>query len=871
MRTILLFVFSFSCLFSNAQKEKLLPFRDETLPTEERVHDLISRLTLEEKVLQMLHDAPAIPRLGIAAYSWWNETLHGVARTSFPVTSFPQAIAMAATWNTASMRVMGDYAATEGRAIYNYSLQKNGETARYEGLTYWTPNINIFRDPRWGRGQETYGEDPYLTGMLGASFVRGLQGNDTKYLKAAACAKHFAVHSGPEASRHADNFNPSNYDLWDTYLPAFKKLVVDAKVAGVMCAYNAVNTQPCCANNLLLNDILRNQWGFKGYLTSDCWAIDDFFSFHKTHKGALEAAVDAVIHSTDLECGNAVYKTLINAVSSGLIKESVIDTSIKRLFTLRFQLGQFDHQAHVPFSKINLSALENKEHQAHALKMTQQSIVLLKNDRNILPLQKSIKKIAVIGPNADNQQVLLGNYNGAPSKVISLLEGIKNKLGQTTAVYYEKAIDYTTDTLFIEKNLTSFLAIDGQLGVKAEYFKNLHLSGNQDTVIYYKDFNQYRTEGMPINEKMGATYFSGRYTSIYTASKTESITIEANADEAFRVFIDNSLVANGWERNQRGRKFFMLNARAGVSYKISFEFVQTEGPLQVSLQFGHYKKTDFRQLAARLQNMDAIIFAGGISPQLEGEELPIAIPGFKSGDRTSISLPTVQTNLLKALKQTGKPIIFIMMTGSALAVPWEQENIPAILNAWYGGQSGGTAIADILFGDYNPSGRLPITFYKSDSDLPDFKDYSMKNRTYRYFIGKPLYPFGYGLSYTKFKYANMQVPKKAKIGAKVKLSVSITNMGNKDGEEVVQLYLSYPKSQSMQPQLALKGFQRIFLKRGATKTINFELTPEELSIVNQSGQLFQPKGVVTISVGGGQPLLGYNTTSNWVGKKIIVY
>ena len=442
----------------NAQDYRQFPMWDYRLPIEQRVNDVVSRLTLEEKAAQMLNATPAIPRLGIAGYDWWNEVLHGVARTPFAVTSYPQAIAMAATWDTSSLYRMADFSATEGRAVHNKAIELGRTHERYLGLTYWTPNINIFRDPRWGRGQETYGEDPFLTAMLAKSFVLGLQGNDPRYLKAAACAKHFAVHSGPEPSRHADNFNPSRYDLWDTYLPAFKALVTEAKVAGVMCAYNAINTQPCCANDLLMNDILRNQWKFTGYVTSDCGAIDDFFRFHHTHKDAVTSAVDAVLHGTDVECGHIAYKTLVDAVRNGLIKESQLDTSLKRLFTIRFRLGLFDPPSLVKFAQAPASELEAPAHKAHALKMAQQSNVLLRNEQSTLPLRKDHKKIAVIGTNADSRLAVLGNYNGKPSRVVTVLEGIREKLGSAVEVVYEQAIGFTNDSVNTQRTDMEALA-----------------------------------------------------------------------------------------------------------------------------------------------------------------------------------------------------------------------------------------------------------------------------------------------------------------------------------------------------------------------------------------------------------------------------
>lgn len=687
-------------------------FQDAQLPVEQRVADLVSHLTLEEKVGQMLNAAPAIERLNIPAYDWWNECLHGVARTSFKVTVYPQAIGMAATFDKSSIHQMADYTAEEGRAIDNESL-RNNKHGRYTGLTYWTPNINIFRDPRWGRGQETYGEDPFLTAQMGTAFVRGLQGDDPKYLKAAACAKHYAIHSGPEPLRHQFNVEVTDYDLWDTYLPAFKALVTKAKVAGVMCAYNAYKTQPCCGNDILMNSILRNDWGFTGYVTSDCGAIDDFYQRHKTHPDAESAAADAVLHSTDVECGNTTYKSLVAAVKDGKLTEQQIDVSVKRLFTIRFRLGLFDPKELVKYAQIPLSALESPEHQAQALKMAEQSIVLLKNENNILPLKKGLKKIAVLGPNADNAKSVLGNYNGTPTTIVTALQGIKDAAGPGTEVYYEKGTDYVGDPAI---------------------------------------------------------------------------------------------------------------------------------------------KPDFSETIKHVKDADVIVYIGGISPQLEGEEIRgVSQQGFKGGDRTSILLPGIQTDMMKALQATGKPVVLVMMTGSAIATPWESEHLPAILNAWYGGQAAGTAIGNVLFGDYNPAGRLPVTVYKSDADLPSFEDYSMDNRTYRYFKGQPLYGFGYGLSYTTFKYDHLTLPKTITADKAVTVSVNVSNTGKKDGEEVVQLYLSHPESNIKAPIRALKGFERIYLKSGESKAVTFTLSPQDLALTMADGKEKQVPGKILVSVGGSQP------------------
>ena len=869
MKKTLSIVLLFSSLTVFAQDYKSFPMWDPSLPTEQRVNDVVSRLTLEEKVKQLLNATPAVPRLGIPAYDWWNEVLHGVARTPFRVTSYPQAVAMAATWDTNSLYRMADYSALEGRAVHNKAIELGRTRERYLGLTYWTPNINIFRDPRWGRGQETYGEDPFLTAMLARAFVRGLQGEDPKYLKAAACAKHFAVHSGPEPSRHVDNFNPSTYDLWDTYLPAFKELVTKANVAGVMCAYNAVNSQPCCANDLLMNDILRKQWKFTGYVTSDCWAIDDFFKYHKTHKDSVTAAVDGIMHGTDIECGTSVYYTLYDGVKKGLIAESQIDVSLRRLFTIRYRLGMFDPPSMVKFAQTPASVLEAPAHKAHALKMARQSIVLLKNDNNTLPLRKTIKKIAVIGPNADNSIAVLGNYNGIPSEVITALQGIKNKLGKGVEVVYEKAVNFTNDTLLAYTDVGSQYSWQGKQGIKAEYFNNRELKDDPIARVENKIDNSWQ-EGQEVINNIRANNFSARYTTNFTANKDGDITFEVEADDGYRFLINDKEVLDAWQRNRWGARTYKLQTKKDSIYKLVLEYWQGEGKANVRLRAGNFEKTNFNALADRIKGADAIVYVGGISPQLEGEEMRVDYPGFNGGDRTTIVLPAVQTELMKSLKSTGKPVVFIMMTGSAIAIPWENENIPAIMNAWYGGQAAGTAIADVLFGDYNPAGRLPVTFYKSDKDLPDFKSYDMTNRTYRYFEGDALYPFGYGLSYTTFKYDQLKIPTSVARGKNVIVTARLTNTGKMSGEEVVQLYVSHDGTRAKAPIRALKGFHRIEVKRGESKIIQFVLTPELLSLTDENGKMYQPQGKMRISIGGGQPGVKNKTTSNIITGTISI-
>jgi beta-glucosidase len=856
---------------SHAQTDlSKLPFNNPTLSFEARVNDIVSRLTLEEKVSQMLNSSPAITRLGIPAYDWWNETLHGVARTPFRVTVYPQAIAMAATFDTSSLAVMADYSALEGRAIHNKAIALNRQNERYLGLTYWTPNINIFRDPRWGRGQETYGEDPFLTAMLGKAFVHGLQGDDPKYLKAAACAKHYAVHSGPEPSRHVFNADVSDHDLWDTYLPAFKELVTQAKVAGVMCAYNAFKKQPCCGSDLLMTDILRNQWNFTGYVTSDCWAIDDFYKNHKTHPDAASASADAVLHGTDIDCGTDAYKSLVQAVKQGKITEAQIDVSLKRLFMIRYRLGMFDPVSMVKYAQTPASVLESPAHKAHALKMARQSIVLLKNENHTLPLSKKIKKIAVVGPNADNSIAVLGNYNGIPSEIVTALQGIKNKLGTGVEVVYEKAINHTNDTLLAYADMRSQYSFDGKQGFKAEYFANKDLKGDPDITRTEESVDHNWQEGEAVVGNIRAYNFSARYTTNFVATRDGDITFEVEGDDGYRFLIDGKEIINAWTRNRWGARTYRLRTEKDKSYRITLEYQQLEGKATVRLRAGNFERTNLALLTNRIKDADAIVFVGGISPQLEGEEMRVNYPGFNGGDRTSILLPAVQTETMKALQASGKPVIFVMMTGSAIAIPNEAANLPAIVNAWYGGQSAGEAIADVLFGDYNPAGRLPVTFYKSDADLPDFNDYSMANRTYRYFKGEPLYPFGYGLSYTNFRYDQLKLPATIPIGKKISVSLSVTNAGSMDGEEVVQLYVANNQSSGTAPIRALKGFKRVLLKAGETKLVQFQLTPADLSVVDDKGILKQPRGKLQISVGGGQPGTRIKTTSNTVSSGITV-
>ena len=869
LRNIFIISLLFTKNFATGQTPAY-PFQDYNLTFEARVNDLVGRLTLEEKVAQMLNAAPAIPRLGIPAYDWWNETLHGVARTPFKVTVYPQAIAMAATFDKGSLFTMADFSALEGRAVYNKAVATGRTNERYLGLTYWTPNINIFRDPRWGRGQETYGEDPFLTAALGDAFVRGLQGDDPKYIKAAACAKHYAVHSGPEPDRHVFNADVSAYDLWDTYLPAFKKLITESDVVGVMCAYNAFRTQPCCASDILMTDILRNQWGFKGYVTSDCWAIDDFFKNHKTHPDAESASADAVFHGTDIDCGTDAYKALVQAVQNGKITEAQIDISVKRLFMVRFQLGMFDPVSMVKYAQTPESVLESDAHKQHALKMAHQSMVLLKNENNTLPLPKNLKKIVVLGPNANNPISILGNYNGTPSQLTTVLQGIKDKAGAGTEIIFEKAVNFTNSNILQYANYATQYTYEGKPGFKAEYFSNTKLEGKPAATVTEGQPDHLWQEGQAVTGTVRAANFSARYTTNFKALTDETITFELEADDGYRFIVNGKTVIDAWARNRWGAQTYELKAKKDSVYQLVTEYWQGDGKANIRLSAGRFVKNDLTALANKYKDADAFIFVGGISPQLEGEEMKVDDPGFAGGDRTSILLPAIQTELMKTLKATGKPVVFVMMTGSAIATPWESKNIPAILNAWYGGQAAGTAVADIIFGNYNPSGRLPVTFYKSDADLTPFTDYSMANRTYRYFSGTPLYGFGYGLSFTSFKYDKLSLPAATAKGKDVTVSVRVTNTGKMAGEEVVQLYVTNPDRGIKSPLKALKGFERISLKPGESKTVMFTLSPDALSYTTEEGALKQYTGKVEIAVGGHQPGEPNTSTSNIIKKVLTI-
>jgi beta-glucosidase len=828
------------------------PFQNPSLSSQERAADIVSRLTLDEKIAQMLNNTPAVERLGILPYDWWNECLHGAGVNSpeYAVTVYPQAIGMAAGWDVNAIRQMAGFTAEEGRAVYNLSQEK-GDYRIFHGLTFWSPNINIFRDPRWGRGQETYGEDPFLTANLGKNFVTGLQGNDKTYLKAAACAKHYAVHSGPEPKRHVFDITVSNYDLWDTYLPAFKELV-DAKVIGVMCAYNAYAGQPCCGSDKLMIDILRNEWGFTGYVTSDCGAIDDFYKNHKTHSDASVAAADAVFHGTDVDCGREAYLGLKKAVEDGVITEAQLDVSLKRLFEIRIRLGMFDPKEKVPFSKIDSTAFETPAHKALALKMAQQSMVLLKNDGTLPVKKETLKKIALVGPNADNPEVQLGNYNGYPKKIYTPLDALKAKL-PGVEIIYEPGCAYTKNEISTKKlNLENYISSpDGKgEGFSVEFYNNLNLQGKPVYKGYSRTIDfEAGEDGNPVAPNVNYTEFSSRFEGVFESPLTGLIEFSITFDDGYRFYVDGKLVSEKWNEHTYEIQTWNLNAEKGKKYRLKLEHVQRERSSAIALQAGIY--TPIQEVADKVKDADLIVFVGGISPRIEGEEMNVNIPGFSGGDRTSILLPQIQTELLKLLKETGKPVVLVMMSGSAIATPWESENINAIINAWYGGEFAGNAIADVIFGDYNPSGHLPVTCYAGDADLPGFEDYDMSNRTYKYFKGKALYPFGYGLSYTGFAYEWAAQPQKEyKADGTIQCALTVKNTGKLAGDAVSQVYIKYPQNGKNLPLKELRSFERKAIAPGGSYKMNVSIPVNQLAKWDeQAGKQVVPSGTYSIYAG----------------------
>ena len=775
----LMFVVTMSSGNASAQQ---LPYQNPALSAHERAVDLCGRLTLEEKASLMLDDSPAIPRLGIKRFQWWSEALHGVANMG-DVTVFPEPIGMAASFNDRMVYRVFDATSDEMRAKWNELQQKGGDVTRFHALSVWTPNVNIFRDPRWGRGQETYGEDPYLTSRMGCAVVRGLQGpEDTKYRKLWACAKHYAIHSGPEWARHTDNITDvTPRDLWETYMPAFKSLVQDAKVREVMCAYQRWDDEPCCGNTRLLQQILRNEWGFKYLVVSDCGAVTDFWENHK--------------------------------VSSNALTEEEVDKHVIRLLEGRFDLGEMDDNKIVSWSKIPVSVLCSKAHRQLSLDMALQTMTLLQNKNEVLPLDKKVKKIAFIGPNVDNEPMMWGNYNGTPRQTITILDGIKSRLKKNQVVTFkgcDLVNDQTLDSYFDQ------CSMDGKMGFKGTFWNNREMNGKPVTITQEKNPVQVTTYGQhAFAPNVKLTGFSAKYETVFRPKQNAKVLLDVAACGDYEVYLNGEKKSekSDWRTAESRIEF---EGEKGKEYQIEIRYAEMPTyNANMKINIGHENPIDYQASLKQLKDCETVVFVGGISPQLEGEEMPIEISGFKGGDRTNIELPKVQRNFLKALKEAGKKVVFVNCSGSAIALTPETESCDAILQAWYPGQEGGEAVARVLFGEYNPAGKLPITFYRNSNQLPDFKDYSMKGRTYRY-MNDALFPFGYGLSYTSFRIGDATLSNSIlKKGEKITLKVPVSNVGKKDGTEIVQVYVKDP-ADTEGPLKSLKAFERVEVKAGKT-------------------------------------------------------
>jgi beta-glucosidase len=822
---------------------------DPTATTEARAADIVSRMTLEEKARQLGHTAPAIPRLGIPEYNWWNEGLHGVARAGI-ATVFPQAIGMAATWDPALLHTVGDTVSTEFRAKFLERRLPNGGSEFYRGLTVWSPNINIFRDPRWGRGQETYGEDPYLTGRLGVAYITGLQGNEPKYYKVIATSKHFAVHSGPENNRHREDVYPSAYDLEDTYLPAFRVTATEGQVQSVMCVYNAVNGVPGCANTMLMEDHLRKAWGFKGYVVSDCGAAaniyrPDALAYTKTAPEGVAVGFKA---GMDLICGDyrnnmtTDPENIVAAVKAGLLPQAVVDRSLQRLFEARVRLGLFDPK--LPFAGITAKDYDTPEHHALSRKTAEASMVLLKNAGNLLPIKGEPRTIAVVGPNADSFDALVGNYYGTPSKPVTVLDGIRARYPNAKVVHVQGTGLIGAAEVPVPDDMLCVDATCATKGLKVEFFKGANLEGAAVS-----------TETVPNAqfEWRGDRETSARWTGTLTAPESGEYGFRFASENGYRVYVGDKLVVDEWGVGDAPSILSgTIRLEMGQRYPIRVEGFQRGARSSQQLVWS-VPSADADHAVEAAKAADLVIFVGGLSARIEGEEMKVKAPGFAGGDRTSLDLPAPQQALLERLSSTGKLLVLVLMNGSALGVNWADKNVPAIVEAWYPGGEGGHAVAGLLAGDFSPAGRLPVTFYKSVDQLPAFGDYAMKGRTYRYFTGEALYPFGYGLSYTRFAYAKPKLSA-ARVGADGKLvvSVAVSNVGARDGDEVVQLYVTHPGTANA-PVRALARFERIHLKKGETRQVNFTLDARALSVVDSNGIRKLEPGPVKLWIGGGQP------------------
>ncbi len=830
-----------------------LPYQRPDLSPEARAKDLISRLTLTEKAALMCDESDAIPRLGIKKFNWWSEALHGLANTD-SVTVFPEPIGMAASFDDALVYRVFRAVSDETRAKYNESRRRGLENRRFLSLSVWTPNVNIFRDPRWGRGQETYGEDPYLMSRMGVSVVKGLQGPaDARYRELLACGKHFAVHSGPEWSRHTINLNTVDpRDLYETYLPAFKALVKDADVREIMCAYQRLDDEPCCGNTRLLQTILRNDWGFKYLVVSDCGAISDFYQSHKVSSDAIHAAAKGVLAGTDVECGYGyAFKTLPDAVQRGLITEQEVNDHLLRVLVGRFDLGEMDDDTLVTWSKIPLSVITSDEHKTLALDMARETMTLLQNKNNILPLSRTVERIAVIGPNADDQALMWGNYNGTPYHTVTVLDGIRSKL-PAEKILYDRGCDLAENAVTV----TAFgeCSFEGKPGMKATYWNNRESKGTVAATeqlvrpIKLSTFGQHEfSPGVHLED------FSAKYETIYTPSQSGEIAFKLEACGAFQLVVNGDTIARVFMWRPLPKRV-AYKVEKGKEYRIEAYFRQIQNwTASLSMDFGKEVPVQYDALIQKLKGVDLVVFAGGISAQLEGEEMPVQLPGFKGGDRTDIQLPEVQRNCLKALHKAGKKIVFINCSGSAIGLVPETESCDAILQAWYAGESGGRAIADVLFGDYNPSGKLPITFYKNIQQLPDFEDYSMKGRTYR-FMSDPLFPFGFGLSYTTFSIGNAGISKaKIRKDDDVQLTIPVTNTGKRAGAEIVQVYVR-KVNDTGGPLKTLRGFQRVEVSAGETRQASITLHPSAFEFFDRTAH--------TMSVTAGEYEVWYGSSSD---------
>jgi beta-glucosidase len=839
------------------------PFLNPALPLDQRVNDLIGRMTLEEKVSQMRDHAPAIPRLGVPKYDWWNEGLHGVAFAGY-ATNFPQVIGMAATWDTSLVHRIGETISTEARAKYNQAMRE-GHHEMFFGLTFWAPNINIFRDPRWGRGQETYGEDPYLTGRMGVAFVTGIQGDDPKYLKLVSTPKHYAVHSGPEPTRHQDNVDVSPHDLEDTYLPAFRAAVTEAHAQSVMCAYNAIDGAPACANVMLLRDHLRDAWHFDGYIVSDCAAVADVNTGHHFAPDMAHAAAAAVKAGTDLECGfgkGQAYPALVDAVHQNLITQAEIDTALRRLFTARFRLGMFDPPSSYTYGRIPVSENNSQQHRQLSLQAARESMVLLKNQDKTLPLKSGVGNIAVIGPTAELVQALQGNYNGPPPSPVYPLNGIEKRFASSKVSYAQGSSLVEGLAMPIEHTALHPVSGSGS-GLTGEYFNSKDLTGQPVLKRTDRNINFNWDKVVPV-PGLERDNYSVRWTGTFTPPAPGDYKLGVRVNycyacenaEGFHLYLDEKIVVES-DAKATGERGAVIEAPVHFAdskpHSIRLEYFHGNGSAGIDLTWDA-PAAILRDEAVEVAKQSNVIIAFvGLSPSLEGEEMPVKLQGFNGGDRTAIDLPAVQEELLEAVAATGKPLVVVLQNGSALAVNWAQEHANAILEAWYPGEEGGTAIAETLAGENNPAGRLPVTFYSSLTQVPAFNDYSMKSRTYRYFSDKPLYSFGFGLSYTDFTYGNIKLPSSAvKAGDPVTIVGDVKNSGPVAGDEVVELYLTQPKA-SDTPIRVLAGFTRVHLGPGQSTQVGFKIDPRSIAQVDSNGTRTILPGDYTVSLGGAQP------------------